>query len=116
MSFNQNITLSEVFGGKTLDNRTIENLVSLLQPHYSGVLYVIDNILYAAPTVEECVARLRQIKTSFERPIRFHITDEGNNPNRQWEVRVANEPRKPSIFLSNKDVVDELVKISCKPQ
>ena len=111
MSFNQKITLSEAFEGKNFDNCTIESLVSLLQPHYSGVLYVIDSILYTEPTVEECVARLSKIKTHYDR-IRFHINDEGNNPNAQWEVGISNAPGLPSIWLSNKDVVDKLLRLN----
>lgn len=76
MSVNQKVTLSDVLGlSNTRGGYTMEYVMSLIQPHHTGVLYVTDNILYVTSSVQDCVTQLQNLLTIDGKPPQFFLEE-----------------------------------------
>ena len=83
----------------------IEYLVSMMQPHYKEVLYVLDNILFIEPTVDDCVTAFHGWR---KRHGPFKIDMTIDDPNLIWILGNSSET-SPSIYFFRQDIVDALL-------
>ena len=85
---------------------TIEYLGALLQPHHKEVLYVVDGILYAEPTIETCVAKFKNRAVKLISVGRY--SDEHTKQLMLMEDRDDSQPATEWWFF-REDVVEALL-------
>lgn len=106
MSQDKAQTLPTIMPLKVLNGGyTIEHLASMMQPHYEEVLYVLDNILFVEPTVEDCVNAFHGWR---KRHGPFKIDMTIDEPNLIWVLGNSSET-SASIYFFRQDIVDALL-------